>query len=144
MNSEIEKLNGEKFSLISELDAFKMNRNFNQNNENNNTTSVTNSNTNSHHFLNHNKPNITSSINGDFTSTLSVGTLRSGNSNPHNYDDFHFKLRSNNNNDYRPDELPISSRSEAFNNKQPNTKKHSLLDNNENSPSAVSLHISTE
>ena len=46
LNSEIEKLNGEKFSLLTELDAAKLNGHFN--NQNNNTTSVSNN----HHFVN--------------------------------------------------------------------------------------------
>ena len=122
---------------MSELDAFKINGNFNLVN-NNNTASVNNSN---HHFLNPARPNISSSINTDYKSTLSVGTLRSDNNNNH---DFLHKLRANNNdihvsniNNYRSDEQPISSRSEAFNQdifKHPNPKnsKFNILDNIEN------------
>ncbi len=150
LNSEIDKLNGEKYSLVSELDAVKSHGNNNYNS----TTSVTNNHhfggANQTNFLNPtiNRHNNSSSINADYTNTLSVGTLRSGTS-QNNNDDFLQKLRSNCNelplsNNYRSDELPISSRSEAFNQdvfKQPSAKKLNLLDNIENSPNTVSFSL---
>ena len=127
---------------MTELDAIKINGNFNH--QNNNTTSVSNNN----QFMNPTRPNITTSLfNADYTSTLSSGTLRSGisctlrlNNDFNNYK----SSRSNNNIEFNNDDIhPLSSRLDPFhqNNNQDrdffkhqNPRKTTQFDYNENSP----------